>query len=246
MTRRKNPSQKSKTANRKQRTMTAVKRTTKHSSSARPKSLQVQVQGPPKSSSKTDKTARKLEDILTATNENSSSPDSKKSQKLVAVVKGRGRLSNDENDPLSPSKQNTRRSTRAATLKGKYSSYYDEVESTIEEDDDDDSDDDDADASIMSSPGGKKKVTGTTGRGMTMVKTPKILNENNKKKNSKPLRPQILSPKKKQVMGTAGTPLRSDADFKRPSPASSSIKEITRNMWQENTTDWRVESAMDY
>ena len=57
----------------------------------------------------------------------------------------------------------------------------------------------------------------------------------------------IKSPKKKtRGVSTVGTPIYSGVDIKKPSPASSSIKEITKNMWKENEDDWRVEGAMDY
>jgi hypothetical protein len=45
---------------------------------------------------------------------------------------------------------------------------------------------------------------------------------------------------------TVRTPLRDIGNKKPSSPPTSSIKEITSNMWEANKDDWRATCALDY
>ena len=169
------------------------------------------------------------------------SKSQKKTSKTKAVA---GILSTQDSNLQShdKSQMTRRRSSRVvATQKGK-PSYCDPSSSTTEDDDSDD----ESDVSLVSVPKSNiKDVASNREKKSTTARA-------SKNPTKAPLHPQRSSPSKspkkkaRLVSSTVGTPLYSGIDIKKPSPASSSIKEITKNMWKENEGDWRVESAMDY
>ncbi len=187
----------------------------------------------PKQPTKRNKITRKLDDVLPATTDIHEVSTCKTYEKATG-----GQSTKDENDSPSHDVKKLRRSTRAATANQAKPPYFEAADSTTEDDDSDD----EVDLSTMSSPVGKKLAGGKRKKRENY----KVLAENNKRNIARPSSTQKKSPKKKAfAIATVETPIFSGVDFKRPSPASS-IKDITRTMWQDNISDWRVENAMDY
>ena len=164
-----------------------------------------------------------------------------KSQAKSKTKTAAGILSTQDSNVLShdPNPATRRRSSRAIATKRGKPSYFEPPSSTTEDDDSDD----ESDVSLASLPKSKYKDVATGDKEKRSIPRGK----NPAKTSLHRQRSPNKSPKKKaRVVSTAGTPLYAGVDIKKPSPASSSIKEITRDMWKENEGDWRVESAMDY
>lgn len=134
-----------------------------------------------------------------------------------------------------------RRSSRVVNTKKAKPLYFEPPSSATEDDDSDD----ESDGSLASLPNSNLKNVASSDQGKkaksrSKKPTKTLLQHERSSPNKSPTK------KKTRVVSTAGTPLYAGIDVKKPSPASSSIKEITKNMWKDNEGDWRVESAMDY
>lgn len=191
---------------------------------------------------------RNKKDFTTELQDNASQPptNEEKQGRLGSKRQTKSKISTgilstqDSNVQSRDTNQMTRRrsSRVVATKKGK-PSYFEASSSTTEDDDSDD----ESDVSLASLPKSKYKDVATGDKEKRSIPRGK----NPAKTSLHRQRSPNKSPKKKaRVVSTAGTPLYAGVDIKKPSPASSSIKEITRDMWKENEGDWRVESAMDY
>lgn len=145
----------------------------------------------------------------------------------------------DENTP-PPSSKRPRRSNRAAALHNR--SLY--AESDGDSSPTGVSVSGDEDESVVKkvnkktrSKAGTGKVAGKQGRVVTKLS---VLGE------TMPTQKPTKSAKRAGAISATSTPSRGRAALRKPSPASSSIKDITSSMWQPNASDWRVEGVMDY